>query len=332
MLTLKIELSFNETNNHALPVSIRINGATIPIPSLTEPTLAQPSFTAFMNGIISSMRNIGQIRTSETYQSALNSFLKFHQNDIAINEITPEIMKHYERYLLEHGLAMNTISFYMRILRASYNRAVEREIIIDKRPFKHVYTGIPLTRKRCLDIQAIKAIKNYQCNDWRMRLSRDLFMFSFYTHGMSFIDMAYLHSNAVKENMLKYQRRKTGQVITIRWEECMQDIVSRYKPNYPYLLPIIQHKNGEERNQYRTFQRMVNACLKDIGKDLNLHINLTMYVARHSWANIAYDMGSPIEAISQGMGHSNERTTKIYLKTLAQNQVDDINKSIIKAV
>ena len=332
MVIFKLELSFDEITNRVLSSSINVNGNNFPISLLQDVPSEQKSFVTFMNELISSFKRIGQTRTSETYQAALNSFMKFLQGDITLNKITPEIMKHYERYLKECGLAMNTISFYMRILRASYNRAVEREIITDKRPFKHVYTGNPPTSKRCVDIQTIKAIKNYESNDLSIQLARDLFMFSFYTRGMSFIDMAYLQSSAIKNNRLIYRRHKTGQTISIYWEKCMQDIANRYKPNTPYLLPIIQHMNGKERNQYRVAQCLVNRNLKKIATRLNLQINLTMYVARHSWANIAYNMGSPIDAISQGLGHNNEKTTKIYLKTLAHNQVDDINKTIIMSL
>ncbi|MCB5496118.1 phage integrase SAM-like domain-containing protein, partial [Mediterraneibacter gnavus] len=69
------------------------------------------------------------------------------------------LMKEYEAYLKSHGVAMNTVSFYNRILRAVYNRAVEKEMTVQRYPFKHVYTGIDKTVKRAVPLKIIKRIK-----------------------------------------------------------------------------------------------------------------------------------------------------------------------------
>ena len=145
----------------------------------------------------------------------------------------------YEAYLQKRGLTKNSTSFYMRILRTVYNRAVEKDLITNRNPFKHVYTGIDKTVKRAIPLGAIKRIKNL---DLSMRPSldfaRDMFMFSFYTRGMSFIDMAYLKKRDLSNGILSYLRRKTRQQLFIRWEKCMQEIVEKYDTNYcsPYLL------------------------------------------------------------------------------------------------
>jgi integrase len=57
-----------------------------------------------------------------------------------------------------------------------------------------------------------------------------------------------------------------------------------------------------------------------------------MYVARHSWASIAQAMNVPINVISQGMGHTTEKTTLIYLKSLLNKGLDKANANIIDAV
>ena len=58
----------------------------------------------------------------------------------------------YEAYLRGRGLTKNSTSFYIRILRAVYNRAVENSLIINQNPFKHVYTGIDKTVKRAISL------------------------------------------------------------------------------------------------------------------------------------------------------------------------------------
>ena len=133
----------------------------------------------------------------------------------------------------------------MRILRAVYNRAVEKDLTTNRNPFKHVYTGIDKTIKRAIPLKAIKQIKNLDLSlQLSLDFARDMFLFSFYTRGMSFIDMAYLRRTNLKNGILTYHRRKTGQQLSIRWERCMQDILDKYEnPTSDYLLPIIRSES-----------------------------------------------------------------------------------------
>lgn len=293
------------------------------------------SLFIFMHGIISQFKALGRIRTSETYATTLNSFMRFRKGrDILLEEIDSDLMMAYEAYLKMKDVGMNTISFYMRILRAMYNRAVDKGITFQCYPFKHVYTGIEKTVKRALPFKVIKRIKELDLR--RSPLSdyaRDLFLFSFYTRGMSFVDMAYLKKQDLNNGILSYRRKKTGQRLFIRWEKCMQDIVDKYSANNTlYLLPIIRKENNNERNQYKNAIYTVNRKLKDIGKILGLSIPLTMYVARHSWASAARSKNIPIAVISEGMGHDSETTTQIYLASLDTAVVDEANKLILESL
>jgi site-specific recombinase XerD len=271
-------------------------------------------------------------RTAETYAAALNKLRSFREEeDLKPSEITPELMESFQNWLKKQHLSMNTISFHMRKLRAVYNKAVEQGLTIDLHPFRHVYTGIAKTSKRAITINDLKRIKELQLDDPMLEYARDMFLFSFYTRGMAFVDMAYLRKSDVSGNVLTYRRKKTGQQLTIRWERSMQEIAQRYpsKSGY-YLLPIIHTHNGKERNQYRHVQTLINESLKTVGEMANINHKLTMYVARHSWASIARQMGVPLNVISHGMGHSNEKTTEIYLKSVDMTIVDEANRNIMQ--
>ena len=107
--------------------------------------------------------------------------------------ITSETMEGYEAWHRKRGVAPNTISFYTRILRAVYNRAVEDDIIENRNPFRHVYTGVDKTVKRALPLALIKKIKVLDLSLIpTLDYARDMFLMSFYLRGMSFIDMAFL--------------------------------------------------------------------------------------------------------------------------------------------
>lgn len=290
----------------------------------------------FMQEIIGQLKQSGKIRTAETYTTALNSFVRFRENrDIMLEEIDSGTMKEYESFL-ETGqhVSRNTVSFYMRILRAVYNRGVDKEITAQRYPFKHVYTGIEKTQKRALPIRTVRQVKEAcLAESPSMDYARDLFMFSFYTRGMSFIDMAYLKKKDLQHGILTYRRKKTGQRLFIKWEKHMQDIVDKY-PNEAseYLLPIIRKSGKNKRRQYMNASHLVNRRLKDIGRLLELPLPLTMYVARHSWASIAKSKNVPVSVISEGMGHNSEATTQIYLTSLDTAAIDKANRMILKSL
>ena len=291
----------------------------------------EASLFSFMHGVIAQLKQLGRVRTSETYTATLNSFMAFREEqDVPLDGINSDLMLLYEAYLKARGVRMNTISFYMRNLRAVYNRAVEKGLTPQNNPFRHVYTGVDKTVKRAISIKAIKALKDL---DLSMKPSsdfaRDMFLFSFYTRGMSFVDMAYLKRSDLQNGILTYRRRKTGQQLTIKWEKCMEEIVAKYPQNETiYLLPIIKEK-GNERRQYDNALHLVNYRLKELSTTLKLQRPLTMYVARHSWASAAKAKNVPLSVISEGMGHDSEATTQIYLASLETSVVDKANKMIL---
>ncbi len=289
----------------------------------------------FMESLIIKFKQHGKTRTSETYTAALNSFKKFREDeDIMLDCMTSEIMEAYEAWHKQRGNSPNTISFYTRILRAVYHRAVEDDIIENRNPFRHVYTGVDKTIKRALPLPSIKKIKALDLSlSPPLDYARDMFLMSFYLRGMSFIDMAYLKKTDLKNGSIVYRRRKTGQQLTIAWAPEMQAILDKYPDNpTQYLLPIIKTDGINERCAYRNIGYNINHNLKKIADLVRINIPLTMYVARHSWASAAKAKGIPLSVISEGMGHDSEATTQIYLASLDTSVVDKANSLILKSL
>lgn len=289
----------------------------------------------FMQAQIIRLKQNGKLRTSETYAVTLNSFKKFRgEKDIMLDSLNSDTMKSYEAWQQQRGLSSNTISFYMRILRAVYNRAVEDEIIEDRTPFRHVYTGVEKTVKRALPISVIKTIKALDLSlTPYLDFARDMFIMSFMLRGMSFIDMAFLRKSDLSNGYITYRRRKTGQQLKIEWTKDMQRILDKYPANSSnYLLPIIKNIGTNERYTYRNVGYNINHNLKIIAKKVGITIPLTLYVARHSWASAAKAKGIPLSVISEGMGHENERTTQIYLASLDTSVVDKANSIILRSL
>lgn len=289
----------------------------------------------FMENIIAKLKQNGKIRTSQTYRSALNSFKHFRKDkDIMLDCLTSKTMEAYEAWQKSRGVAPNTISFYTRILRAVYHRAVDDEIIENRNPFRKVYTGVDKTIKRALPLALIKKIKALDLSLTKsLDFARDMFLMSFYLRGMSLIDLAFLKKADLKNGYVTYRRRKTGQLLTIEWTKEMQTILDKYPENKSdFLLPIIKNPGTNERCTYRNVGYNINHNLKHIADLVGITIPLTLYVARHSWASAAKAKGIPLSVISEGMGHDSEATTQIYLASLDTTVVDRANSLILKSL
>lgn len=292
-------------------------------------------FISFAQNLIGQLRQIGKRCTADTYTTAINSFARFRrENDILLDEMDSDLVTAYESYLKSIGICPNSISFYMRNLRAIYNRAVDKELTVQRHPFKYVYTGIDKTVKRAVPLNVIRQIRELDLSLRPvMDYARDVFMFSFYTRGMSFVDMAFLKKKDLQNGILSYRRRKTNQQLFIKWEKPMQELIDKYDTTgSPYLLPIIKSSSKDERRQYKSEAHRINRNLKKIGEQLGLVIPLTTYVARHGWASIAKSKNIPITTISEAMGHDSETTTRIYLASLDTSVVDKANSLILKSL
>lgn len=278
-----------------------------------------------------------QCATLHHYRSLQNSFTGFlsqqeqKTNDITLAAIDETIIIRYENYLNERGLAPNTVSFYFRNLRAIWNKAVLAGLVEDKPGlFSRVNTRIEKTQKRAVKEEVIKKLETLtdeQLGEPSLSMARDLFLFSFYTRGMAFIDLAYLTHENIRGDMLVYTRKKTGQTLQIGILPEIRELIERYhSENSPYLFPVICPCKSEYRN-YESALRLQNMRLQKISELIGC--DLTTYTPRHTWASIAKSKGVPEELISEGMGHTSAKTTHIYIATLDNSRLDRANKLVI---
>ena len=293
-----------------------------------------PTLFNFIRSMITKKTAAKRDGTAKTYSDSLVSFSSFRNGkDITFDDLNEDIINQYEAWMKNKGLKRNSSSCYLRTFKTLYLKAVELELTEDRDIFRHVFTGFATTTKRAISIDAIKAIRKLNLeNNPALAFARDMFMLSLYLQGMAFVDIAYLKKSDIRNGQLQYSRKKSGQTLTISWEKPMQEIVDAYShltKDTPYLLPIITKQDGTERKQYEKAEHNVNRNLKKIGEMAGLHIPLTTYVARHSWASIMRDMGNDITVVGKGLGHEDIKTTQIYLSTIDTAVVTRANKRFL---
>lgn len=311
----------------------------------------------FFLTLIEELKRSGSQGTAVNYHSTLTAFEKFSgTRSFHFDQVNEVMLMDFERFLRQMPLQPNTIAFYMSNFRAVYNKARKRGYAkCGTSPFNAVSIHIEKTRKLAVSAEVIRKVANADFSDSeKLTMARDLFMFSFYTRGMSFADMAYLRQKDICNGTIHYRRRKTGQVFAVKIVPEAQEILDRYrKPCSPWALPVMleydeRHKflrplvyqgsTPEERllfdeKVYRRYKYNLSHYLRfysDISKRLDLPVRLSFNVARHSWASLARNEGIPISVISIGLGHTSEKTTQIYLDELDNRKIDDANETVIQ--
>ena len=136
----------------------------------------------------------------------------FGQSSIHILEINDRWINTFVEKLRKQALRENTVRLYLRVLKAAYNKALKKGIIkVDVFPFANTSTGVTKTDKRALNKTVIKRIirLNTEGNP-SLTLGKDLFLFSLYTRGMPFVDMAYLRKSNIMNQTIYYKRKKSN--------------------------------------------------------------------------------------------------------------------------
>lgn len=268
--------------------------------------------------------------TARNYQSACNAFLKFlGGQDLPIDNVDEALLEKFGKYLLDKGISRNTIASYFRNLKAVWNMAVKDHIIeAQPSPFRNISTSIEKTEKRAISEKYIRKLETLDLkNAPGLTLARDLFLFCFLVRGMTFVDLAYLTPANIQGKYLIYVRRKTGQKLKVELLPAMLKIIRKYQtPDQYYLFPILKNKEVSWK-EYDSALRLQNKRLKILGDQIGIH--LSTYVARHSWASIAKQKGIPEEVISDCMGHTSVRTTRIYICSLDNSKLDKANRKVI---
>lgn len=257
----------------------------------------------------------------------------------------PNLLKSFEIYLRQRKCSWNTVSTYMKVLRAIYNRAVDNGYALYvPRLFKHVHTSVCADQRRALEVSDIGNLlceteKASTCGALPIELqtTKNIFALMFLLRGIPFVDLAYLRKADIQGNTLRYRRRKTGRLLTVMLTpDAMKliRIVAKTKPESPYLFPFLSSPEGTEAayHEYQSSLRVFNYRLSRLKKYIKTAAHLSSYTIRHTWATMAYYCEIHPGIISEAMGHSSIKVTETYLKPFQNEKIDNANSQVISYV
>ncbi|CAG2535035.1 Site-specific recombinase XerD [Maribacter dokdonensis] len=274
--------------------------------------------------------------TAAWYEAGVRTFKKFNDGaDIRLDDITVTLLKNFQIDKESQGTGNNTISSYMRSVRALYNSAIkEDQFTTPKNPFEHYkIPATTRTKKRAIAKVELVKIRDlaYKPNSaiWH---AKNYALIMFNSRGMNFVDLVKVRVKDISGDYLFYGRSKTGDRLTVRITKELEELLTFYligKGEEDYLFPANYDGSTKHYEKYKTLRRRMNENLKIIADDVGIEGKFTTYSIRHSWATIAKYMGISTEIISEGLGHHSLKTTEIYLKSFTNKVLDDANELIV---
>lgn len=348
-----------------------------------------PDLACYMQSVIGQLEADKKRSAVHTYTYALKSVTEFYGGEgtpMPVGEVfTPGRLKEYEEWMkLEgarkrssgkegaqkidrgpKGLSLNTISTYMRDLKAVYNRLADEKVLAyNSKLFDDVYTKVESQTKRALEAEQMNTLLHTDIKELPggVRCALAYFLLMFLFRGMPFIDLAYLRKQDVKGRCIVYSRHKTGRQMAVRIPKEAAGLMEEFRnmnPGSVYLFPILNEEDGQEGRSKRDEQGRKDGQGRDNGKvkkdkelyleylralrNFNLKleriaslllpgVKLSSYTPRHTWATLAFHSGVSIGIICKALGHSSIKVTETYLKPFENEKVDAANDELIISV
>ena len=255
----------------------------------------------YLKQTIERLETLGKYGSASKHRSLLSRLSEFRSLNTRFDEIDLAFLRDFELFLRKEGNVNNSIATKFAIFKAAYNKALAEGLFLQKiNPFAKYKVGSlwTRTRKRAItkeDIQKLVALEiapNYRTD--YAEFARDIFLFSYYTAGINFTDIATLRYCDIVDGRIYYSRHKTQKLLSFQLVPNAMRIIEKYsKANHAqedYIFPILdrtEHKTAQQIfNRTHKVLRKVNRELKTLGEQIGLEMPLTTYLAKHHTISI----------------------------------------------
>ncbi|WP_018611596.1 site-specific integrase [Segetibacter koreensis] len=280
-------------------------------------------------GYINQLKEEGRIGTSFSYRTTMNSLEQFRPK-MLLQDITPDFLKSYEKYLLDLKKSPSTVGIYLRSLRAIINKAIDSQVLKQENyPFKKFEIPAGRNIKKALNEAEIKKLLQYEPVDVKQQKALDFWIFSYLCNGINFTDILHLKPENVDTTFIHFIRAKTKNTrkkdirpIKVGLNSRAVEIIEKWEnkaPGNPYLFPILEEGISATTVKYRCqrFIKWVNKHMEAIRLDLGIKNKVGTYVARHSFSTVLKRKGVSTDFIKEALGHSTNAVTENYLDSFA---------------
>ena len=300
---------------------------------------------AFIADLVVDMESKGKAGNAATYRNTARVLRRFTEGrELPFTDLTAATLEAFDEHLRAAGCTGGGISVYMRTLRAVVGKAIKAGLMHrDQYPFEtKLSSGYAIANlssennPRPISDADMDKLKRFPFDEHpHLAEAVRLFLFSYYSGGMNFADIARLKPSDLKDGRIVYKRQKTKRKgrdaeLSFNVSEPVAAILAAFDGHGgPFLFPIL----GEEHATEKQRKTRIDKCLKRVNRDLKevaevvgIDAALTTYVARHTFATTLNWKDVSVEVISQRMGHKSIATTRAYLKRLPNKVLDTVDE------
>lgn len=291
---------------------------------------------------ISELKEQDRISTAVSYECAKGSLERFMKG-LKFADITPALLRKYEKWMLDNGNSQTTVGIYLRSLRTIFNRADIDKSLYPFGERKGKYS-IPAGRniKKALNLDEIGKIYHYPTKpNSTEEMAKDYWLFLYLCNGMNVKDFCLLKRKDIDGDFMTFQRAKTKRskkqqlptVVSLKAEA--KAIISKWgQPSVNSETYVFPHlKKGmtaeQERQVIQQLTKTINKYMKGIARELGINKPVTTYFARHSFATVLKNSGASMEFISEALAHSSQQTTKSYLSGFEQETIHKTTEALL---
>lgn len=274
-----------------------------------------------LEGIDYAKSTITKYKTSLKH---LRKFIKckYHTDDVLLCDMNRRLISDFQHYLMvEEGIGVNTSNKYLLHLKKVVSYAVDYDWL-NSNPFSSFKLKDKKVTKEFLDSLEISMLINTNYSNEYIQVVADVFVFCCLT-GLSFIDVKSLSYDDITigvdgNTWVHINRKKTGEVSRVPLSCYALDLSKKYKEHTStlindYVFPVLSNQKMNKR-------------LKEVAYEAGICKNLTMHVARHTFATSTLTMGVPLESVGKMLGHKSLKTTQIYAKIQDSKIISDMAK------
>lgn len=285
-------------------------------------------FDTYMHTIKANIGKGFSATTLKHYKTSRTRLVNFlsdihNKKEWDLKSIDYKFINGFDLYMkTKYNNSVNTAWCYHKHMKKVLNLAVAMDHILIN-PYVKFQVKTEKPKREYLTSNELNEIRKKIIEIERLNTVRNIFLFACYT-GLSYADISKLAKHHIRtgndgNQWIIIDRTKNNSRCRIPLLPVAQNILKLYE-NYPQnnykglLLPV----NSNQK---------MNAYLKEIADICGIKKNLSMHVARHTFATtITLTNGVPIETVSKVLGHSSLKTTQIYARILDTKISEDFNK------
>lgn len=244
--------------------------------------------------------------------------------EMYFEDFTLDALRQFDVFLTNAGNNDTTRHKKVKILRQFFQTGAKECSYHGPNNFALFKIKAKPVRKEKLTIEEFRSIEELKLKDGPLKHTRDLFLFSYYTKGARFETCVILHADQVSNGRIYFKTNKGQKYLSVKIHVRLQKLLDQYN-RIGFIFPFVKELREDAEgyvNQIGVLNATVNRDLKKVAALAGVTKTLTFHIARHTFAFHLKGTSDSIHVIKDALGHSDSRTTEIYLQSLDDEVLD----------